>query len=306
MPDEQQELSRRLGALADAVSRGAELRDPSLLRRSAERRRSVPLTASVAAVAVGAVSGYAWLDGGTADRGLAPATSPTAGTDPTAPAPSEKTAPRGDWVTAIPVDFRLPHEGEPGWGRNRGGQDMWLLHPCLDIHGGELLSGYPSDDARTDWSTIGRRDVEYFGFEQLGVYPDPETADQAMRQMRRALEDCAAQSADVEGDAQHQHRESFWATKPVEFSGGTQPSDAFHAYNWNRWYDGQGNPTYRLGGPFITVVRVGNAILLVGWDAETDWSAPRAAGRAAREIADQLHTYLPQLCVFGPDGDCER
>lgn len=243
------------------------------------------------------MSGYAWLGANTSDRELAPATSSTTSSSSTAPH-------KGAWLTAIPADFRLPHEDVDRWRPNPDDNGMWLLHPCLDIHGGELLSGYPSDDDRTDWRSIFTRDVEYFAFEQLAVYPDGGTADEAMQQMRAALTTCARQSADVEGDEQRRHRESFWGTKPVELSGGTQPADAFHAYNWNRWYDAKGDLSYRLGGPFITVVRIGNAILLVGWDGETDWSSPGVASRAARQTAADLRPYLRELCVFAPDAHC--
>lgn len=315
MPDKDHELERGLSGLADGASRRAELPDPSMLRRTAEHRKVGSVVASVAAVAVVVAGGYAWLGEETSDRGLAPASSPTSPAGTTAPSTqpptptstrTETADPKGGWVTTIPAGLPLPHEGTPGWGKNPYDNQTWLLSPCLDIHGGALV-GYRSDDERTDWRSISARDAEdvaHLEFEQLGLYPDDAGAAEAMRQMRDDLARCAEQSRTTEYGPQQARRESFWGTRAVPLESGPQPADALHAYNWNRWYDAEGNPTYGLGGPFITVVRVGNAILLVGHDGETDFSNPELTRVAARQAADDISAYLPELCVFAPDGHC--
>ena len=305
--DHDGELAQRLAGLAEASGRTARLSNPEMVRRTARRRAVTAVAASVVAVTSVVAGGWAVLGQTADDRGLPPATPPPISATPSTTPTQTLTPPsEGPWITTIPAGFRLPSEGADRWRPNRDHNELWLLLPCLDIHGIELFMPYRSDAARTDWRSIFTRDVEYFAFEQLGLYPDAATADAALQEMRNALRRCATQSRDFEGNAQHRHRESFWATKPVELSGGPQPDNAFHAYNWNRWYDDQGDLSYRLGGPFITVLRVGNAILLVGHDGETDWAAPGAADRAAEQAAAELEAYLPELCVFAADGTCGR
>ena len=310
MPDDESELTRRLSRLADTAARTARLRDARQLRKAAQRRTVGTLATAVAASAVTVMGAQAWLGGGVDDRGLPPASATTAPTttpssSPTS-TPTDTSTPKEGWITTMPSDFRLPNEGAERWDPNRDDKGTWLLRPCLGEHGQEI-AGYPSDEARTDWRSLSLDDdpeyLEYIAFEQFGFYPDAATAESAMQQMRDALTACATQSATGRDGSR---RDSSWASEPARFGrSGAQPSDAFHAYNWNSYYDANGSP-YGLGGPFITVIRVGNAILLVGYDGETYWRSPSAVDLAVRNVTTELRTYLPQLCIFGPDGRCER
>jgi hypothetical protein len=168
-----------------------------------------------------------------------------------------------------------------------------LLLPCDDLED----TGYPSDSLRTDNVAIMQTGIESARAEQIGVYPSDVEAIQAMEQMRQALLDCVDERTTHRADGSY--TDSFWDSADAvdaTSAGGLTPDEAFQAWNWNRTYDLEDNPTYGLGGGYFTVTRVGNAILLTMRDGETDWGRPDAAARVSIEESKTTRGVLSSLC----------
>jgi hypothetical protein len=83
-----------------------------------------------------------------------------------------------------------------------------------------------------------------------------------------------------------------WASRNARVDG---VHAGFHAYGDYEAYDPQGRPSYGLGGPFVTVVRVRNAVYLAGYDGETDFSRRANVRRAARSANREVAAFVPDL-----------
>lgn len=320
MPDHD-ELSRRLRAMAADAAQHAEMQTGGEVRRRAGRRRTATVFAASVAAAGLVMGSYTFAASLDDRRGLGPVTppSPTASiatkpipTDPTKSKPTESkptesqptetsTTTEGDWITTIPANVKLPHEGDvsddgdvsdwepdPSW-------RSWRLLPCLD------QKGYPSDADQTDRRSILQTGPEFARAEQLALYPDATTAAIAIDEMQASLADCAEQLA--QPDRYGNTYDYYWGTFPAELSGRGFPDDDFHAWNWYRMYNSQGQETGRLGGEFFTVVREGNAIYLMMSGGKNDYSNRIDVGRTAVAQAREAAKFMQTLCRFaGPAG----
>ncbi len=93
-----------------------------------------------------------------------------------------------------------------------------------------------------------QRGIEYAVAEQVAVYPSDVEAIQAMEEMRQALVDCSDERTTHPADVTY--TDSFWdfADAVAETSAGNlEPDESFQAWNWNRTYTEDGQPTYGLG-----------------------------------------------------------
>jgi hypothetical protein len=308
---EHEELARRLRNLADDASNRARLESGARIRRRAGLRRAGQVVGT--AVVTGAVLIGAWAVAapGSDQEGVVPA-GPTTG-DTSGPGPARPTdspgassatpqpPPPGGWVTTLPEPLALvlPHDGQKSTSAEESDWTVverptsWLLLPCDDLE----ETGYPSDPLRTENVAITQTGIESARAEQIGVYPSDVEAIQAMEQMRQALLDCADERTTHRADSSY--TDSFWDSADAvdaTSAGGLTPDEAFQAWNWNRTYDLEDNPTYGLGGGYFTVTRVGNAILLTIRDGETDWGRPDAAARVSIEESKTTRGVLSSLC----------
>jgi hypothetical protein len=312
-----QDLGRRLRDMAADASNRARLEPGARVRSRATRRRAGQVVGT--AVVTGAVLVGVWTVAAPgSDRDsvvpIGPTTGGTSGSDPTrqtdGPAASSATPqppPPGGWVITLPdpLALVLPHDGqkstsseESDWATVEGATS-WMMLPCDDLEN----TGYPSDPLRTENVAIMQNGIESAKAEQIGVYPSDVEAIQAMQEMRQALLDCADERTIHRAD--DSYTDSFWDSADAldaTSAGGFTPDEAFQAWNWNRTYDLDDNPTYGLGGGYFTVTRVGNAILLTMRDGETDWGAPDAAARASMEESKTTRGVLSNLCELYTDG----
>jgi hypothetical protein len=313
------DLEVRLRAIAADASSRVLLEPSDRIRSRAGRRRAGQVLGT--AVVTGAVLLGAWAVAapGNDKDGIAP-TLPTTGTTSDAPTTGKddgrqqatadpQPPPPGGWVTTLPKPLALvlPHDGQKSTSLEESdwlpveGTSTWLMVPCDVLEG----TGYPSDSLRTEHAAIMQTGIEHEQAEQVMVYPSDVEAIQAMLEMRQALLDCADERTTRPAD--QTYTDSFWDSADAvdaTSAGGLTPDEAFQAWNWNRTYDLEGNPTYGLGGGFFTVTRVGNAILLTMSDGETDWGAPGAATRVSLEESKTMRGVLSNLCDLysGADG----
>lgn len=312
------ELAQRIHNLAGDASQRTSLPGAPELRRRANRRSTVTVVAASLATASVVIGGWAVAApdyGGQSLQPASPSTSTSAGVpssttataqEPPTPPPTGSAAsptaepPSDGWVTTIPANVKLPHEGVEAEGSDDGpwkpdpSEPSWRLQPCLD------QDGYPSDAAQTDRRSIMATGVEYALAEQLALYPDAATAAKAVQEMRDALATCAAQPGkpDRYGDTYDNFADS--TPSPVAAMSGVD--EAFHAFTWYRMYNEQGQETGRLGGQFVTVVQVGNAIYLSMRSGESDYSDRSQVGRTAEEQDRETREFVPTLCTFAPKG----
>ncbi|MBA3266229.1 MAG: hypothetical protein H0T14_07645 [Nocardioidaceae bacterium] len=324
------DFQRQLRGIATDAASQARLQPAADIRRRAARRRGLQVTGSALATAGLVVGIWAVAAPGTDNDGILPAGPPTsttsgpaptesgAPTRPTEPAsttevppddgPPKDTAepqppPPGGWVTTLPdpVTLVLVHDGqkaghseESDW-KPVEGTDTWLLVPCDGFED----AGYPSDKLRTEHRAIAQSGIERVVAEQVAVYPSDVEAIQAMQEMRQALIDCSDERTRHPADGTY--TDSFWdfADSVAKTSvGNLEPDESFQAWNWNRTYNEEGQPTYGLGGGFFTVTRVGNAVLLTVSDGETDWGRPGAPAEVAVELAKTTRAVLINLCEW--------
>ncbi len=78
--------------------------------------------------------------------------------------------------------------------------------------------------------------------------------------------------------------------------------EAFHAFNWYRMYNEKNQETGRLGGQFVTVVMVGNAIYLYMSSGETDYSQPSQVDDVAEQHDEAAREFARTLCTFAAQG----
>lgn len=315
------ELGQRLHNLASDASQRASLPGAPELRNRANRRSTVSVvTASLAAAGV-VVGGWAVASPENRAERLQPASpnpSTSAGVpsgttapaqEPPTPPPTGSAASRtaeartGGWVTTIPANVKLPHEGVEAEGSDDGpwkpdpSEPSWRLQPCRD------QEDYPSDAAQTDRRSIIATGIEYAYAEQLALYPAGATAAQAVDEMRDALASCAAQPGkpDRFGDTY----DYFSGSRPSDVAAMPGVDEAFHAFNWYRMYNEQGQETGRLGGEFMTIVRVGNAIYLHMSSGESDYSKRSQVNDLSAQHDEPIREFVPTLCTFAAqDSGC--
>lgn len=319
------DLSQRLHSLASDAAQCTSLPGAPELRKRANRRRTVTVAVVSLATASVIVGGWAVATAENGPQSLQPAgpTSPTsagapssttpttgeASTTATAGGPTPTAPTGGPWVTTIPADVKLPHQGVAGdadssdWAPDPS-QRSWRLLPCLE------QKGYPSDAAQTDRRSILQSGPEFASAEQLALYPDAVAAAIAIEEMQASLTGCAEQLGEPDRYGDTYNR--YWGTRPAELpsqSGSPDddlrsPDDAFHAWSWFRMRNSQGQETGRLGGEFFTVARAGNAIYLTMAGGESDYSNSSDVDRMAAAQAREAARFMPTLCRFAGPGGC--
>jgi hypothetical protein len=241
-----------------------------------DRRRTTAARRAVARLTIGTLAAGAVL--------LAPVGAVASGPSTTATA----TAAADGFVTRIPRRFDLPSQGERGWRPNRHDDGTWVLTPCLTA-GGDPVTEHSSDRARRDFRSLRMTAPEHVGWQQLGLFRDGRSAQAALRELRRDLRRC---DHTVTVDRHGYRHEMTWASRNARVKG---VHAGFHAYGDYEAFDPRGERSYGLGGPFVTVVRVRNAVYLVGFDGETDFARERNVRRAARSASREVAAFAPQL-----------
>ncbi|MEJ7834118.1 MAG: hypothetical protein WKF79_14465 [Nocardioides sp.] len=201
--------------------------------------------------------------------------------------PSTAPGPEGRaWITEVPADLRLQHEGEWPSARVFGAVEELCLDPPPE------LADTSASDVRALYAD------EASGSERLAVYADEVTAAEAMVDFRRRLELCGPRHRDHVGD---------WETwRTADFRPSARWDDAIHIYRTTEpYYPSEPSGEFVPDDVLITSVRVGNAVYVLA-RAQGSLRDPSLVAQRARAGEAEVAAYGPTLCRFAASGCSDR
>jgi hypothetical protein len=211
------ELSSRMAAVAIAAERAARV-EPAVTVRARSNHRRIAVVSAFVVVGLSLAAGLPLV------VAMAP-DSPSR-----SPAPGNSAWPD---PTMIPLDLRMPHEGEAGWQRQDDRSTLGAFVPCRAINPSEADATLPG---RTDARTLTGRTESVTYTEQLLVYATDAAAATAMRALVQSAARCGWQTAVQPGHGPD--AEGLYATRALP-----------------------GNPTGRFG--YAGALRRGNVLFVV-------------------------------------------
>lgn len=269
---------------------------PSEVRRRGDRlrRRRTALQVVVAAAAVAVIASGGVLV--TGDR---------TGTGPPPPPATQLPQPRPTWVTEIPsrLEAALRTSLPGGPLRDDSLDARWVGLPCSNEKEADLEA---ARNGRTKpWESLGstwlagpddrRTDADLRMLFQLGevhsaqlvLYPDADTATEAMAAIREQGETCGSTSPSPATELRWSVRPLFLGDDGVLLSGGDFAT---------------GTDERVPGRMLVAVVRRGNAVLAAARSDESPAELDDRGADGARDLVDRTRRLAEQMCVFSPGG----